>query len=56
MVDTQKLRNAIKRFEFDAGPNNGDRSRPATIGDIKKLQKRIAEVLSVFVDELEQEN
>lgn len=56
MIDTQKLRKAIQRFEFDAGPNNGDRSAPATVGDIKKLQKRIAEVLSVFVDELEQEN
>lgn len=53
MVDTEKLRQAIRRFESSSAPHSWSLSNPATIGDINKLRDSIKTVLKTFVDELE---
>ena len=53
MVDTEKLRQAIHRFELSSAPHSWSQSKPATTGDINKLRDSIKTVLTAFVDELE---
>lgn len=55
MIDTQKLRKAIKHFEFYSSPSNSMGGAPATVDDIKKLIKSTSKLLNEFVDELEKE-
>ena len=55
MVDIEKLRSAIRRFESSSAPHSWSSSSPATIGDINKLRASIKSVLKEFVDELEKE-
>lgn len=55
MADTQKLRKAIKHFEFYSTPSNAMGGAPATVDDIRKLIKNTAKLLNEFVDELEKE-
>ena len=53
MVDTEKLRQAIHRFELSSAPHSWSQSKPASTGDINKLRDSIKTVLTAFVDELE---
>ena len=53
MVDTDKLRKAIRQFELSSTPHSFSQSKSATNADINKLRDSIKTVLTVFVDELE---
>lgn len=55
MVDTDRLRKALKHFSWETHLSNGNSSDPCTVGDYKQLVSSIEKVLRVFIDELEQE-
>lgn len=52
-MDIQKLYEAVSRFQFSANPTSTDYSLPATVGDIKKLIEKTAELFEAFIRELE---
>lgn len=49
-MDSNAIRAAIQKFTFEAAPSSGDSSAPATVGDIKKLIAKIAELSEVIAD------
>ncbi len=53
MLDTEKLRRAIRTFELKSDPHSCSTSSSATVGDINKLRSSISDVLKAFVEELE---
>lgn len=53
-MDTEKLRNLVRNFQFYSKPSNGDSSAPCTVGDINKMISNLAKTLNGFIDELEQ--
>lgn len=55
MVDTDRLRKALKTFSWDTHQSNGNSSDPCTIRDYNNLVQSIEKVLRVFIDELERE-
>ncbi|WP_297569039.1 hypothetical protein [uncultured Anaerovibrio sp.] len=56
MVDIEKLRQAVKDYDFYSRPSNSGSSSPATVGDINKLIDRTVIVLNSFINELEKDN
>ena len=55
MADIQKLRKAIKNFEFWAKPSTGNGASPCTADDINRLIREISKVLQAFANELDKE-
>ena len=55
MIDTEKLRKAIEHFKFCSRPSSANNSTPATVGDINRLVKNTADLMSVFLAELEKD-
>ena len=53
MIDTAKLRKAVKHFEFYSRPSNADRSIPCTVGDLRDVIDGIAKLMKTFIDEIE---
>ena len=52
-INIAKLRQAIQNFRFYARPSNADSSAPCTNSDLNNVIDRISELMSTFVDELE---
>ena len=52
-IDTVKLRNLIQHYKFHSRPSNGSSSEPCTIGDLNNVINKTAELLTQFVDELD---
>lgn len=55
MADIKKLRKAIQDFEFYSSLTSASGNFPATVSDINKVIQNVADVLKVFVSELEKE-
>ena len=56
MVDIEKLRWAVKNFQFYARPSQANVTAPVTVQDIDNLVNRTATVLYQFINELEKDN
>ena len=56
MVNTERLRQAVSDFAFDASPTSASASTPATVGDVNKLIEKTAIVLNQFIEELENDD
>ena len=55
MIDTDKLRTAVNNFVFHSQPTSGSSDTPATVGDIKTVITKTADLFNTFIEELEQE-
>lgn len=55
-VDTEKLRNLVKKYKFETSLSSCDSSSPATVGDVKKTIEKTARLLDAFIEELEKQN
>ena len=53
-IDTCRLRRALEHFKFASQPSSSSPTDHCTVGDIQKLINKIDEVLTVFIDELEE--
>lgn len=56
MVNTQNLLDAINSFESSSKPTSATGSTPATVDDVNRVISHTADVLRIFVEELEQED
>jgi hypothetical protein len=56
LIDTDKLRKTVHHFKFYSKPTSGSSSDPCTVGDIKKVVDKVAELFDTFIDELEENN
>lgn len=54
MIDTDNLRNAVIYFVNTSQPTSASSDTPATVGDIKTVITKTAELFNTFIDELEQ--
>lgn len=52
-IDTEKLRKAIRDFEFYSRPSSATHGTPATVDDVNRVIGKVADVLNTFVQELE---
>ena len=55
MVDTEKLRAAVKHFSFAARPNGTVESEPCSVRDLRTAVEQTEKVLNAFIRELESE-
>jgi len=55
MVDTDKLRRAIRTFTNNSRPHSTNPADLCTVQDMNNLVNEISKVLKKFVDELESE-
>lgn len=55
VVDTDKLRMAIRHFVFVSEPSNRNLDRPCTASELEKAIHEVAKLMNAFVDELEKE-
>lgn len=55
MVDTEKLRNLVKLYEFRTRPSNGNSADPCTIGEINTVISNTARLFYDFIAELEKD-
>lgn len=56
LLDTQKLRDAVKHFKFHSTPSSGTGSHPCTVDDLRKVIKKFAELMNTFIDEIENQD
>jgi len=54
-MDTTKFHEALEVFKYQASPHNTNSSAPCTVGDINNLIDKTIELMSVFMDSLENE-
>ena len=55
MVDTEKLRNLVKHYEFRTRPTNGHSSDSCTIWELNTVISNTARLFYDFIAELEKE-
>lgn len=53
-VDTEKLKRAVREFEFYSRPSNATLGASATVDDVNKVIRNISQLLKTFIDELEE--
>lgn len=51
MVDTERLLNAIRKFEWNSTLSVTDNSKPCTVGDLNKVVANLAALLKTIVEE-----
>lgn len=52
-INTQALRDAVNNFKFYSAPSNADSSAACTVKDLRNVITQVADLLNVFIDELE---
>jgi hypothetical protein len=55
VVDTEKLRKAVKHFSFSSRLSNRDMSKPCTAEDLEKVIHEVEKLMNAFIDELEKQ-
>lgn len=53
MIDTEKLRKAVKNFEFDSRPSSANDATPCTVRDLNTIIKQIVKLSNAFIREIE---
>lgn len=53
MADTAKLYEAIRTFSYNAKPSNPSYGDPCTVAELRKAVESVADLLNIFVQELE---
>ena len=52
LVDIERLKKAIQKFDFDTHISRGDSSSPCTVGEYRQLVESIERLFCDFLDEL----
>lgn len=53
MIDTHRLREAVRLFEFYSKPSSTNGNTPATVDDINRVIQNISKLICEFVAEIE---
>ena len=53
MIDTQRLRRLVRNFKFYARQSNTNESSNCTVKDLNNVVNNLANVLELFIEEIE---